>query len=126
MPPASSGGTPCCSFGLTREDAGEAAHAVTAITSREVTAPKAFAVIVVAAIVAALLVTGAVAATSPWVTKANAVCVAWNGKALAILGTTTPKTQAQLFAYMVETRPIEAGLLHGLAAFASIGLRSCG
>jgi hypothetical protein len=68
------------------------------------------------AVVACWAPASGLAATSPWATRANAICASWSAKAKAALGTTAPKTQSQIYAYMVKARPIEAGLLRDLRA----------
>jgi hypothetical protein len=70
------------------------------------------------AVAGALSVSAALAATSLWATKANAVCAAWHKKGEAILGAhpAQPRTAAQWYAFMEKTRPIEVGMLHGLQA----------
>jgi hypothetical protein len=74
-------------------------------------------VAVAAAIGAAILASAAIAATPAWATKANAVCTAWGKKGIAAVGTNPPlKTPAQKYSFMLEIRPIEVGLLHGLLA----------
>jgi len=71
-----------------------------------------------AVVFAALSAIPGAAATSPWTTKANAVCDTWHKKGEAALGAhpAQPKTAAQWYVFMQRVRPIEAGMLHALQA----------
>lgn len=71
-----------------------------------------------AAVLAACAALASVAssATSPWATKANAVCVAWDKKARAIFGASPkqPTTPKQMFAFLLKGRKVEKGILADL------------
>ena len=58
----------------------------------------------------------AVAATSPWAERADAICRVWQTKAAAALGANTqqPSTPKGMYEFMLKARPFEAGELHAL------------
>jgi hypothetical protein len=77
----------------------------------------------VRALAAALLLLvpagAASAATSPWVTRANAVCRSWAPRErAAFAGITAPKTRQDAHRFLLVSRPLEAGLLRDLQAIA--------
>jgi hypothetical protein len=60
----------------------------------------------------------ALAATSPWVKKADVVCSLWDKKATAALGANPkpPTTARGEFNFVVKARALESGQLHALEA----------
>jgi hypothetical protein len=72
--------------------------------------------------VAAVLACGAAAASaawgamSPWATMAHVVCAAWDKKAASIFGAhpVKPTTARQMFAFLLESRKMETGILGDL------------
>ena len=73
----------------------------------------AVAALAVASLLAAV---AAFAATSPWVTKANATCRVWDKKATAALGSAQANTDAQTYVLLRKSLPLERGLLAALEA----------
>ncbi len=57
------------------------------------------------------------AASSPWITKANATCRAWEHKANVAFGPNpSTATPAAVYKLLLKARPIETGELHALKA----------
>jgi hypothetical protein len=76
------------------------------------------ALFVVVACGALTLAVPALAATSPWVKKADVVCGIWDKKAVAALGANPkpPTTAKGEFNFVVKARALESGQLHALEA----------
>jgi hypothetical protein len=77
-------------------------------------------VLIAVAVSSATLASVASGVTSPWVTKANAVCASWGKKATAIFGATPahPTTAKQRFEFAVKGRKVERGILADLRRIA--------
>jgi hypothetical protein len=82
---------------------------------RRLSSSSRIALVVAAAFASASCAGDAVAAASPWVVKANAVCRVWEKRAPAAVGANpNPRTPAQMYAFMVKARPFEVGLVKAL------------
>ena len=64
----------------------------------------------------AVVASAASSATSPWAVKADAVCAAWHRKSASLFGAhpKKPTTPKQMFAFLLESRKMETGMLGDL------------